>query len=90
MEFQNSDLMNSVILNKWFLIGFTLVSCYLLNSSVKLFALKFKNYSFKDNAVRYVFIILTLVALVLLHFAAVPLVILMYILLSIFDGGLKA
>ncbi|HLT34282.1 MAG TPA: CDP-alcohol phosphatidyltransferase family protein [Aquaticitalea sp.] len=89
MEFQNNDVMNAMILNKWFLIVITLMSCYLLNSNIKLFALKFNNYGFKDNGVRYIFIILTLVLLVLLQFAAVPLVILMYILLSLFDGGLK-
>jgi len=68
MEYQNSDLMNSIILNKWFLIGLTLVSCYLLNSNIRLFALKFKNWSFKDNATRYIFIILSIVTLIVLYF----------------------
>ncbi|MGJ8593534.1 MAG: CDP-alcohol phosphatidyltransferase family protein [Aquaticitalea sp.] len=83
MEFQNNNMINSIIINKWFLIVVTFLSCYLLNSSIKLFALKFKNFSFKDNAVRYVFIILTLVLLVVLQFAAIPLVIVMYVLLSL-------
>lgn len=88
MEFQESDLMNALILNKWFLIVLTFVSCYLLNSSIKLFALKFKNFGFKDNAVRYIFLILTLVLLVLLQFAAIPIIILTYILLSLISSGL--
>lgn len=88
MEFQNSDLMNSTILNKWFLIAITLMSCYLLNSKIKLFALKFKNYGFKDNAVRYIFIILTIILLVLLHFAAIPIIILMYVILSLISSSL--
>lgn len=88
MEFQNSDLMNATIVNKWFLIGMTLVSCYLLNSHIKLFALKFKNFGFKDNAVRYVFLILTMVLLVLLHFAAIPIIILSYIVLSLISESL--
>ncbi|WP_397362244.1 CDP-alcohol phosphatidyltransferase family protein [Olleya sp. R77988] len=86
LEFQNSDAMNSIILNKWFLIGLTLISCYLLNSSIKLFALKFKDWSFKNNAVRYIFIILSIVLLVILHFAAIPIIILLYILLSLFNN----
>ncbi len=85
LEYQNNDLINSIIINKWFLIGLTLLSCYLLNSNIKLFALKFKDYSFKANAVRYVFLILTVVLLVLLHFAAIPVVILSYIILSFLD-----
>lgn len=88
MEFQNSDLINSMILNKWILIAFTLVSSYLLNSDIKLFALKFKDWSFKTNAVRYIFIILALVLIVIFQFAAIPVVILFYILLSLFSKSL--
>ncbi len=83
LEYQNNDLMNSIIYNPWFLIGLTLLSCYLLNSNIKLFALKFKNWGFKDNAVRYIFLILSLVILIVLHFAAIPLVIGLYIVLSL-------
>jgi CDP-diacylglycerol--serine O-phosphatidyltransferase len=83
LEYQNNDIMNSIIVNKWFLISLTLLSCYLLNSNIKLFALKFKNWSFKSNATRYIFLILSLVALIVLQFAAIPLVVLLYILLSL-------
>lgn len=85
LEFQNSDAMNAIILNKWFLIALTAVSCYLLNSNIKLFALKFKNFSFKDNAIRYVFMILSIVLLIVLHFAAIPIIILLYIILSLLN-----
>ena len=83
MEFQSSDAMNTIILNKWFLIIVTLLSCYLLNGSFKLFALKFKTWDFKSNAMRYIFIILCIVLLVVLQFAAIPLIILTYIVLSL-------
>ncbi len=85
MEYQNSDLINSIILNKWILIGVTLVSCYLLNSNIKLFALKFKNWSFKDNSTRYIFIILSIVALIVFKFAAIPLIIIIYIIMSLLN-----
>ncbi|WP_375239977.1 CDP-alcohol phosphatidyltransferase family protein [Aurantibacter sp.] len=83
IEFQNNDLINSIILNQWFLIGLIVFSCYILTSNIKLFALKFKDYSFKNNIIRYVFLILCVVLLIVLHFAAIPLIILLYILLSI-------
>jgi CDP-diacylglycerol--serine O-phosphatidyltransferase len=86
IEFQNNDTINAIILNKWFLIGLTFLSCYLLNSGIKLFALKFKNYSFKDNAIRYIFIILCIVLLIVLQFAAIPIIILLYIILSVLDN----
>ena len=44
--YQNNDFLNEVILNQWFLVGITILSCWLLNSNIELFALKFKNYSF--------------------------------------------
>ena len=85
LEYQNSDIINSIIINKWFLVVLTFLSCYLLNSNIKLFALKFKDWSFKNNGVRYVFLILSVVSLVILKFAAIPLIITLYILLSLLE-----
>ena len=84
LQFQYSELAENIILNKWFLIGLTLLSCILLNAEIPLFALKFKTWDFKSNAVRYVFLILCVVLLVLLKFLAIPFIILLYILLSLF------
>jgi CDP-diacylglycerol---serine O-phosphatidyltransferase len=85
MEFQNNDIMNAIILNKWFLIGVTLLSSYLLNAKINLIALKFKTWSFKDNAARYMLIILSIVLLVIFQFAAIPLIILGYIIISLLN-----
>lgn len=86
IEFQNNDLINGIIVNKWFLIGLTVLSCYLLNSSIKLFALKFKNWDFKANATRYVFLLLCILFLIVLQFAAIPIIILVYIGMSVLDN----
>lgn len=86
MEFQNSDVINSIILNKWFLIGLTVFSCWILNANLKLFALKFKTWSFKDNTTRYIFILLCMVLLIVLQFAAIPIIILLYISMSVLDN----
>lgn len=85
MEFQNNNFASMLILNPWFLLGLTLLSCYLLNSKIKLFALKFKTWSIRPNAVRYSFILLSIMLLVVLHFLAIPLIILLYIVLSLMD-----
>ena len=77
------DGLNNIILNQWFLIGMTILSAFLLNSKIELFALKFKNWSFKDNALRYIFIIVSLVLLVTMQYLAVPIIIAFYILSSI-------
>ncbi|OAB75724.1 CDP-alcohol phosphatidyltransferase family protein [Cochleicola gelatinilyticus] len=84
LQFQHSDLIESILLNKWFLIGLTLISCILLNAELPLFALKFKTWDFKSNAIRYVFLLLCIVLIVVLKFIAIPVIILLYILLSLF------
>ena len=86
LEFQNNDIMNTIILNKWFLIVLTLLSAFLLNSNIKLFALKFKNWSFKHNSVRYIFLLLSFVTLIVLKFAAIPLIVVIYLLLSLLNN----
>lgn len=83
IEFQNSDLMNSIILNTWVLLSITFLSCYLLNANIPLLALKFKTWDFKENASRYLLLILSVVLLVVFQFAGIPLIILLYILLSL-------
>ena len=85
LEFQNSHLIESVILNKWFLLGVILVSCILLNSKIRLFALKFKTWDFKNNAIRYVFLLLSLIALILMKFIAIPIIITLYVIISVFQ-----
>jgi CDP-diacylglycerol--serine O-phosphatidyltransferase len=81
--YHNNDFLNGIVLNQWFLIGLTILSAFLLNSNIELFALKFKNWSFQDNALRYIFIIVSLVLLITLKFLAVPVIIAFYIISSI-------
>lgn len=81
--YHNNELLSNIILNPWFLVGLTILSAYLLNSSIELFALKFKNWSFRDNGVRYLFLIGSLIMLLTLKFLAIPLIIVFYILASL-------
>ncbi|MBO6534117.1 MAG: phosphatidylserine synthase, partial [Muricauda sp.] len=87
--YHNNETLNNIILNPWFLVILTVVSSYLLNSPIKLFALKFKNWSFKENGIRYLFIIGSLVLLLTLRFLAIPVIVFVYILMSLIDGGGK-
>ncbi len=80
---QNNEIVNGLILNQWFLIGFTLLSVFLLNSKIELFALKFKGTDFKENGIKYLFLIGSLVLLLTLKFLAIPAIITLYILTSL-------
>ena len=84
LQFQATDWVEGIILNKWFLIGLTIVSSMLLNAELPLFGLKFKTWDFKSNSIRYVFLLLCILFLILLKFIAIPLIILLYIVLSLF------
>lgn len=70
------------IQNPYVLIVYILAMSYLLVSELPLFALKFKDFSFANNRIRYIFLLVSLGLLVWLQFAAVPPIILLYILLS--------
>ncbi len=84
--YHNNEFLNGIILNQWFLIGMTLLSAYLLNSNIELFALKFKNWSFKDNALRYVFIAVCIVSIGTMKFLAIPFIIVFYVASSLVNG----
>jgi CDP-diacylglycerol--serine O-phosphatidyltransferase len=62
---------------------FSALSCFMLVMPVPLFALKFKQWSFKGNEVRYIFLLTAAILLVVLQFVAIPLIIILYIVLSI-------
>jgi CDP-diacylglycerol---serine O-phosphatidyltransferase len=65
------------------LITIIAVSSFLLVSRIELFALKFKNFNWKENKIRFIFLLLTVTLLVLLKVSAIPLIILLYIGLSL-------
>ena len=48
-----------------------------------IFALKFKDWSFKTNALRYIFLILSAVLLLTIKFLAVPVIVALYIISSV-------
>ena len=65
------------------LIIITLLSSYLMVSGIELFALKFKNFSWADNKIRFTFLLLSVLLLAILQLSAIPLIILLYIALSL-------
>jgi CDP-diacylglycerol--serine O-phosphatidyltransferase len=65
------------------LSAITIVFSLLLVSRFELFALKFKNFTWNDNKIRFTFLMLSVLLLVILQQAAIPVLILLYILLSL-------
>ena len=89
MQYSSCELAVDLIQNKWFLIAVTLVLSYLMNANLPLFALKLKDLSWKNNAIIYIFLLVSILLLVTLKFVAIPLIIVLYILFSVVDNVLK-
>ncbi|MFZ6009193.1 MAG: CDP-alcohol phosphatidyltransferase family protein [Bacteroidota bacterium] len=71
------------LLSPWGLVIISIVFSLLLVSKFELFALKFKNFRWAENKLRFTFLILAVLLLATLYQAAIPLIILLYIGLSL-------
>ncbi|POY36040.1 CDP-diacylglycerol--serine O-phosphatidyltransferase [Solitalea longa] len=67
----------------YFIFLLIIVQSYLLVSELPLIALKFKSFDWQSNKLRYILIISSVVFIILFKFAAVPLILFVYILLSL-------
>ncbi len=74
------------VLNFNGLVVYSIVMSYLLVAELPLFALKFKSFAWKENQIKYLFLLLSLVLVALLKFVAIPLIIFLYVLISIIDA----
>lgn len=75
----------SLFLSKVFLIAITIFLSYLLIAEIPLLSLKFKTFNWKENKIRFLFLGISSLLLILLYFSAIPIIILLYILLSLFS-----
>ena len=69
--------------NKWVLYAVILLVSGLMVSTLPLMALKFKDYSIKNNLPKIILLLVTVVSAILFHWLAVPLVFIVYIILSL-------
>ena len=67
----------------YMVVALIFVSCYLLVAELPLFALKFKQWGWKGNEVKYVFVVSSALLLALLGVKGIAVVIAWYVLLSV-------
>ena len=65
------------------LVGLIVLVSWLLVSEIKIFSLKFSSTSWAQNKIKYIFLILSVLLVAVLKFAAVPLILVLYIGLSV-------
>ncbi len=83
------ETFHTLILNTPFLFAICIIMSLLLVSPIRLFSLKFKDFSVADNKVRYIFVGLSVALLILFQFIGIPLIILLYIVLSVINNLTK-
>lgn len=75
---------NRIVQSFWFLMPATVIFSGLMVSEIPLMSLKFKNFSFTDNKARFLLISIALILLLLLGYIALPLIVVVYIAISMF------
>jgi CDP-diacylglycerol---serine O-phosphatidyltransferase len=77
------DSLRSIVFTPSILVTITIVFSFLLVVPLELFALKFKDFSWGHNKLRFAFLGLSLIFIVIFKAGALPFVILSYILISL-------
>jgi CDP-diacylglycerol---serine O-phosphatidyltransferase len=84
---QNNPVTENIVTDKWFLIIFIIISCFLLVSRIGMFSLKFRNLQFRGNIIRYFFLLASAIMLMIFGLTALSFIIVLYVLLSVFTSG---
>lgn len=83
IAFYNSFDLITVIYNKWFLYAVILLLSYLMISTLPLMALKFKVFSIRNNLSKFLLLAIAVIAAFIFKWAAVPVVFIAYVVLSL-------
>lgn len=73
----------SLLYNPWVIFGISVVLASLLVTDIPMFSLKFKSFGFKENSIRYIFLIGTLLVISVLQIPGIMLIISAYICVSV-------
>ncbi len=89
LYYGDNSFFQGLLQNFYVLLGITILGCYMMNAEIPLFSLKFKDYGWKGNETKYIFLLGTVIMLVTLQIVAIPLTILYYVLLSVIENRIK-
>ncbi|MFV0248920.1 MAG: CDP-alcohol phosphatidyltransferase family protein [Tenacibaculum sp.] len=84
-QYTEVDFFKKLIQDQHFLLIVTIALACLMNARLHLFSLKFKTFSLKENSVKYIFLVLSIALIVLFKIVGIPLIILLYIILSVLE-----
>jgi CDP-diacylglycerol---serine O-phosphatidyltransferase len=75
----------SLFINTWFLYAVILIVSYLMLSNRTFMAIKFTDFSVKNNLLKYILLSLALILILFFQWFAVPVIFIMYIIISAFS-----
>ena len=87
-KYSTNSIVGELMLNTNFMVLLIIAFSLLLVSNLPLFALKFKNFGWADNKIRYIFVLISLAMLIILQVVAIPFIILLYIVLSVLNNNI--
>ena len=71
-------------LGYWACLGITIIISFMMISRLRFFSFKMKSARWKGNEIRWIFLIIAVVAFAIFRFVALPFVMILYVLMSIF------
>jgi CDP-diacylglycerol--serine O-phosphatidyltransferase len=83
-----ADSLQAIFLNPYAICVIAIVFSFLLIAEIPLFSLKFKSFGWAANKTRWSFLISALFLILLFAFMAIPIIILLYLLISIINNTL--
>ena len=78
-----SVFIQDLIMNTGVLFAISITFSILMVMPLRMFSIKFSNFRFADNKIRYIFLLPSAIILVYMGLAAIPVIIIYYILLSV-------
>lgn len=84
-SYWQSVYLSNIYFTTWFFVCIAIACSAIMVSPVKLFSLKIKDSSWHNNQTRYVFLIISLCCLLALGYTAIPVIMLLYIIFSLFS-----
>jgi CDP-diacylglycerol--serine O-phosphatidyltransferase len=83
LHFNSIAAINNIIINKWFLYALIIGLSYLMLSNHPMMALKFPDFTVKNNLPKIILLVTAIIAALFLQWAAVPVVFIIYVLMSL-------
>lgn len=78
-----------ILLNPWFIIVFSIIMGVMLIAPINMFSFKFKNFTWQDNKVKFIFLVICILLIFVFNCFAIPFIVLMYIIISLISNFTK-